>query len=168
MFKKSTVIVSFFFCFFIVSQTVLAQEKRSVGLSASFQGEQLDIGFPIWIGPKAVLAPAVSAVYVEGAGVDFGIGLAPRFFFKMDRLAPYLGGRAAFFLNAPSDEGAESTKDFLFGLAFGGEFFLHRQLSFGVEAQLNATISDELSSRFGNPGGFSLNTATALFASIYF
>jgi hypothetical protein len=152
-----------------VEQTV-SQEKaveRTWGLSALIQGGQLDIILPIWAGNKAVIAPAFNVVYVEDAGVDLGIGIAPRFYLRMDKVAPYISGRVGAFFNLPSGN-AEETTDWLLGLAFGGEYFLNTKFSIGVEAQANFAISDDLSSRFGNPGGLSLNTATAVFASIYF
>ena len=40
--------------------------------------------------------------------------------------------------------------------------------SIGVEGQVNAAISDDASSRFGNPGGTNINTATAVLAAFYF
>ncbi|NIT55304.1 MAG: hypothetical protein GWN00_03390 [Aliifodinibius sp.] len=85
----------------------------------------------------------------------------------MDRVASYVGGRAGAFFNLPSGN-AEETTDWLLGLALGGEYFLNPRFSIGVEAQANFAISDDSSGRFGNPGGLSLNTATAIFASIYF
>ena len=141
--------------------------KRTLGLSASLQGGQLDILLPIWIGNKVVIAPAFSAVYAEGAGADLGIGFAPRFYFRMEKIAPYVGGRAAAFFSLPTGN-VGNTTDWLLGLALGGEYFLDDKFSIGVEAQANFTISDEQSDRFGNPGGLAINTGTAIFASIYF
>jgi hypothetical protein len=152
------------------AEHAVSQEKttaRTWGLSASIQGGQLDIILPIWAGDKVVIAPAFNFVYVEDAGVDVGIGIVPRFYLQMDKVAPYVGGRAGAFLGLPSGS-AEDTTDWLLGLAFGGEYFLNPKFSVGVEAQANCTISDDLSDRFGNPGGLSLNTATAVFASVYF
>lgn len=152
------------------SELAISQEKvdkRTFGLSASIQGGQLDIILPIWAGNKVVIAPAFNAVYLEDAGVDLGIGIAPRFYLNMDTVAPYVGGRVGAFFNLPTGN-AQETTDWLLGLALGGEYFFHSKFSVGVEAQANFTISDDLSGRFGNPGGLSLNTATAIFASIYF
>ena len=156
---------------FIVNfEQAYCQEKtveRTFGLSASIQGGQLDIILPIWAGNRVIIAPAFNILYVEDAGVDLGVGIAPRFYLQMDRVAPYIGGRVAAFFNLPSGNGKETT-DWLLGLALGGEYFLNPKFSIGVEAQANFTISDDLSGRFGNPGGLTLNSATAIFASIYF
>ena len=58
--------------------------------------------------------------------------------------------------------------DIIGGVALGGEYFLSDHFSFGVEAQANVTRSDNQSFRFGNPGGLTLNTATAVLATVYF
>ena len=67
-----------------------------------------------------------------------------------------------------SPKDSKGTTDFLAGITLGGEYFIHPQFSFGIEAQLNATFSDNSSYRFNNPGGTNLNTATAILANIYF
>lgn len=54
------------------------------------------------------------------------------------------------------------------GGAVGAEAFLVPSFSLGVEAQLNATFSDDNSARFGNPGNLNLNTAAAVTATVYF
>lgn len=54
------------------------------------------------------------------------------------------------------------------GIGVGGEYFLGDKFSVGVEAQLNATHSSKTSSRFGNPGGWNINTASAVLATVYF
>jgi hypothetical protein len=164
-----TFAVIFVSLFGAVKPTV-SQEKaveRTFGLSASIQGGQLDVILPVWAGNKVVIAPAFNIVYVEDAGVDLGIGIAPRFYLQMDNVAPYIGGRVGTFFNLPSGNAKNST-DWLLGLAVGGEYFLNPKFSLGVEAQTNFAISDDLSGRFGNPGGLSLNTAAAVFASVYF
>jgi hypothetical protein len=113
-----------------------------------------------------VLAPALSTQFVQDAGSDIGIGLVPRFYFKTEKLAPYIGGRVAALFNLPK-EGEKST-DMVAGLSFGGEYFFNRHFSLGVEAQGNFTFSDENLSRFGNPGSTNFNTGSAIIANIYF
>jgi hypothetical protein len=74
-------------------------------------------------------------------------------------------------IKIPSSENEIITKtqiDILGGLAFGGEYFLTDNFSFGVEAQGNLTKSDENSFRFGNPGKINFNTGTMISATIYF
>lgn len=55
-----------------------------------------------------------------------------------------------------------------FDPGYGAEYFFDDQLSLGIEAQLNFSKSADNSGRFGNPGGLNANTATMLFATIYF
>ena len=151
-------------------EQAVAQEQaaqRTLGLSASIQAGQLDVILPIWAGDRVVIAPAFNFAYVEDGGIDLGVGVVPRFYLRMDKIAPYVSARGGAFFNLPSGSG-EDTIDWVVGLAFGGEYFFHPKFSVGVEAQANCAISDDLSDRFGNPGGLNLNTATAVLASIYF
>ena len=152
----------------IFTNIVKGQEEtpRKIGLSALATTSQLDILVPIWVAEKIVLAPAISTQVVKGAGSDIGIGLVPRFYFKTEKLAPYVGGRVAALFNIPKE--GENTTDILVGLSFGGEYFFNRHFSLGVEAQGNFTFSDKSSSRFGNPGGSNFNTGSAIIANIYF
>lgn len=117
-----------------------------------------------------MMAPAISVLYVEGFGVDLGLGLSPRFYFSSEEVAPYIGFKFATFLQFPDTYGAEVEviADFLFGLTMGGEYFLNPKFSIGVEAQGNLTLSDNRSRRFGNVGRTTFNTETAIFAAVYF
>ena len=147
----------------------IAQDEpvtRTSGLSASFQESQLDIIIPFWMGQKVIFAPAIGVVYVEDGGKDIGLGVVLRLYTRMTRISPYLGGRIAALIYDP--EGQESITDMLYGILYGGEFFLVPQFSIGIEAQLNFIQSNKKSSRFGNPGGLNVNTATAVIANVYF
>ena len=147
---------------------------NSFGISALVQDSQFDILFPLFLSESAVLAPALGLIYASEVGSDISLGLVGRFYLNKKVVRPFLGGRAGaiFFSPASSDDDGgvdpESTTDFLVGFLAGGEYFLNESFSFGVEAQLNATISDENSSRFGNPGGTNINTGAAVFATVYF
>jgi hypothetical protein len=148
---------------------------NSFGISALVQDSQFDILFPIFLSESAVLAPAFGLLYATEVGSDLSLGLVGRFYLNKKVVRPFLGGRAGIILFNPTsnddDNGQtdpESTTDFLVGFLAGGEYFLNESFSFGVEAQLNATISDENSSRFGNPGGTNINTGAAVFATVYF
>jgi len=145
--------------------------KRTIGLSGSIQGSQFGISIPIWIGEKFVLAPSFSIKQVERSGGDYSFALSPRYYFKTEKLAPYAGLKlGALFnkLDSESDNSSNFKVDYLFGLAFGAEYFLSPNFSFGVEAQANLTKSSENSYRFGNPGGLVFNTGTMITASVYF
>lgn len=65
------------------------------------------------------------------------------------------------------DDGDPIT-DYIVGLLGGGEYFFSANFSVGIEGQLNISISDENSSRFSNPKGTNVNTASVIFATIYF
>jgi len=145
---------------------------KSFGISALVQDSQFDILFPIPTSELIVVAPAVGFLYASEAGSDISFGLVGRFYLNNKVVRPFLGARAGLILFSPASEDGqtepESTTDYLVGFLAGGEYFLNESFSFGVEAQLNAAISDENSSRFGNPGGTNINTGAAVFATVYF
>lgn len=145
-----------------------AQEdtRPGVGLSASLQTTQFDILLPIWVGDRFSIAPAFGAVWGQGQGSDIHLAVMPRFYLYRERVAPYIGARIGVLLASP--ENGESTADILTGGAFGGEYFVDRHISVGVESQINITLSADKSSRFGNPGKMNINTGVALFATLYF
>jgi hypothetical protein len=162
--------------FLISSIQMFSQEdlsEKSFGISALVQDGQFDILLPIVLKNTGVIAPAIGFASVSKAGMDIILGIVTRFYLNDSKVKPFLGGRAGVLFFSPSKpEGSsidpESTKDFVFGFLAGGEYFLDEGFSFGVEAQLNASVSDKNSRRFGNPGGFNMNTATAIFATVYF
>ena len=155
---------------------VLAQDdvkESKIGISALVQDGQYDILLPIVISNSFVIAPAIGIASVSDAGTDIGLGLVTRFYLNDSKVKPFLGGRAGIMIFSPSKpEGSsidpESTTDFILGFLAGGEYFFDEGFSFGVEAQLNASVSDKYSSRFGNPGGVNVNTGAAVFATVYF
>ena len=151
----------------VISNEVFAQDNNQpkVGISALLQDTQLDILLPIWAGSKFVIAPGISFVSTD-ARQDFGLGLAFRIYVRKDKAAPYFGVRFAALIFSP--EFAQTTTDIIAGILAGGEYFLDKHFSFGVEAQLNSSFSDEQSNRFGNPGGVNINTGSAIFATFYF
>ncbi len=157
-------------CLLALAATAVAQEPGArpgmIGLSASLQGSQQGIQLPVWVSEQVVLAPSIAVLSASDIGTDLSLGALLRFNLDTGRAVPYLGLRAAILMYSP-DEG-DSTTDVVFGPAVGGEYFLGDRLSVGVEAQLNVAMSDEASSRFGNPDGTNINTATAVQASFYF
>ncbi len=164
-------IILIVFLFFVLVAVCFAQEKedRTIGLAAIFQESQLDINLPFWMAKKVVLSPAIGFTYVQGdaGGFDLVTGMALKYYPRLARVSPYMGIRGGVFTFFPGDQ-EDSETDYLAGLFFGGELFLTHQFSFGVEAQVNASFSGPGSLRFGNPDGMTVNTATAVFASVYF
>ena len=165
--------------FIAISVTIFCQEDqktdqkidRNVGLSASIQSSQYGIMIPFWLSDKFVLAPAFDFKYVEKVTTDFSIGIVPRFYFKTEKVSPYLGFKFGAAINKPSSKNTidkGKTVDILAGVAFGAEYFFDKNFSVGIEAEGNFTKSDENSQRFGNPGGVNFNTATMVSATIYF
>lgn len=152
-------------------------ERGTVGLSATFQGQQLGIMVPIYTETNFVLAPVLDFLYVEEGGIDLGVGLHLRYLMGESKARPFIGMNTGMIFNMPegttTDEfgnevDKKNTKDFLVGLSFGGEYFFDQHFSMGIECQGNMTISGEESYRFGNPDGINFNLATVLSANIYF
>jgi len=161
------------FCLTILTSLICASTTAEpapragmVGLSASWQSGQTDILFPIWASEKLVVTPSLSVVHVTDFATDVGFALAARVNRGSGEAVPYFGVRFGAIHRSP-DEGQGLT-DFLVGAMLGGECFLRDHFSVGVEAQLNAVISDEHSFRFGNPNGTNINTAAAVSATFYF
>jgi hypothetical protein len=159
-----------FVCLFTTT-ILFAQEKAKVGLSASIQDNSFGILIPIWFSNHFMLAPSFSVKSAQDIGTDFGVGVVPRFYFRKEKLSPYIGLKAGALISSPSSKNSTNTEtvvDFATGIAFGAEYFLSDNFSFGVEAQGNLTKSAGNSDRFGNPGGINFNTGTMFLATIYF
>jgi hypothetical protein len=157
--------------FTLSSSFVYSQESKRIGISGSIQNSEFGISVPIWLGEKFAIAPSFSLKIAEKVGTDFGIALAPRFYFKREIVAPYFGLKVGALINKPSSGNQTSTEtdvDFVGGMAFGGEYFLSENFSFGVEIQGNVTKSGKNSYRFGNPDRISFNTGTMVSATLYF
>ena len=142
------------------------REHGSVGLSVAVQSTDTAIRVPIWLSQTWVLTPGVAFAHATDLGTDIGAGLAIRRNLQVGRSAPYVGAAASVLSYSP--DGGDGTLDFIVGFVVGGESFLNEDFSLGVEAQLNATISDENSLRFGNPDSSTFNTASSLYAAFYF
>jgi len=163
-----TILILFLFTSVSFSQTY----KRKIGLSGTIQGGQFGVLLPIWGGERLVIAPAVDFNFAENIGIDLGLGLANRYYFNNENLSPYIGLKVGVLHYIPTKKSYfvenESITDYIGGLAFGGEYFLSENFSFGVETQANIAKSGENSLRFGNPGGLNFNLATMVSATIYF
>lgn len=158
----------------LFGQGIFAQDddnKKSFGLSASIQDNQLGIMVPFWISKNVSIAPAFGISTAEKVGIDLSIGIIPKFYFKTTKLAPYVSVKFGAIINWPSEENdtdIEQKIDKLAGIGIGAEYFFDKHFSIGVEAQGNVTVSDMNSFRFGNPDGTDFNTATMVTANVYF
>lgn len=165
-----TALVSLILIVLLSTGTICAQEMSehgAWGISAAINGTETDIVFPIWIGNSTYLAPAVGLTSIGGANTDISAVLIYHYYIDFDsHFSPFFGLRGGAVFGIP--KGGTSTTDGLAGLSAGGEYFFNKHFSMGIEAQLNFTFSDKFSARFGNPGGTNINTATLVYASIYF
>ena len=157
-----------FLFFILISIEVLSAQPKAgnIGISAAVQEQQLDFYFPVWVGNRIVLAPALGYLNASHKFTDISLGFSFRGYVKKEKLSSYLGLRTGTFIYTPKRE--DTVFDYLVGLCFGSEYYLDSRFCIGGELQLNATISNEASFRFGNPGGTNFNTATALFFTFYF
>lgn len=140
--------------------------SAKIGISASLHGDQTDILIPIW-GGGYVFAPAFSVVHINDAVTDMGFGLIVRRNLRDEKAVPYISVRFGVLILNPAG-GGDSMTDYVYGPAAGGEYFLDDHFSLAAEAQVNVSISDKDSFRFGNPDGTNVNTATAIIATFYF
>jgi hypothetical protein len=138
-----------------------------VGMSAALQDQQTDLLIPIWTSSSLAIVPSFSFISLGDVGTDLGVSVAVRgYFADRDGLRPYLGGRGGLLMESPKD--GDSRTDYILGGFFGGEYFFSDHFSMGVEGQLNVTVSDENSYRFGNPDNTNFNTAAVVSATVYF
>ena len=136
------------------------------GIAAGLSITSTNISLPRWISPGLALVPSVSLVWIEDGGTDWGLGFGVRFYGD-PRQAVYPYKTVGLGILGLAPESGDPTTDFLLGLGYGGEFFPARMFSLGVEIQLNLSVSDDESYRFGNPGGANVNTATLIYATLY-
>ncbi len=139
---------------------------RKVGISASFQGPQLDFTVPIWVNESNVIMPSLHVVSFEKSSTEIGFGFGYRRNIRAGTTVPYAGVRLGAFILLPDD--GEGMADYFGGPFLGGEYFFNDVFSAGVEAQINITKSDKKSYRFGNPGNINVNTATSAYVTFYF
>lgn len=140
--------------------------QSGIGLMASLQDDQVDIIVPAWVSPNIVIAPAVRLVSITNGYSDIGIGGIVRIYKREGIVSPYISARGMALIFSPNR--GDGWTDILFGGAIGGDYFLEQHLSIGVEAQVNATVSADTSTRFGNPGGTNINSGMGIFAAMYF
>jgi len=167
-------------CIFLSFQLVFAQNeaeqyeetqvqkkaKKRIGLSASIQGNDMDIVVPYWIQRKLVIGPTFGINYIQSQSTEIRIGMVLRCFKKLKRLSPYYGLRGGI-VSLTQENGSDAVDSYL-GLLLGGEFFFTAQFSIGVETQLNMFKSSANSYRFNNPDGVNVMTSTVIIANIYF
>jgi hypothetical protein len=148
------------------SNPCLAQAKKGqVGISAALQDFQLDFTVPIWAADRIVIAPSFGLVRASNLATDWTLGGTLRVYLSKEKLSRYLGTRYGALILSPKDR--DSLTDHILGFFLGGEYFFDSRFSIGGELQLNFTFSDDLSNRFGHPGGTIINTATAIYATFY-
>lgn len=140
--------------------------EQKIGIGASLQTTQYDIIIPIRLDKIFYLSPAISIKASEDIGNDILVGFATRFYLKDDKVSPYLGVKVGALINSPKS--ASSVTDYIAGIDGGAEYYIDSNFSIGIEGQLNFSISDNNSFRFGNPGKTNINTSTAIYAIIYF
>ncbi|MBO6534682.1 MAG: hypothetical protein JJ966_00580 [Balneolaceae bacterium] len=143
------------------------ETERGSGVTAVIQSDQLEFQIPIWTNNQTIIAPVIGAVYAQDIGTDLTVGLVLKKFQKETVGAvPFFSIKGGAVIGMPKE--GDTITDFVVGLGYGGEYFFNPNFSIGIELQGNASISDEGSFRFGNPGNVNFNTATLISASIYF
>ena len=151
-----------FLVFTLAATTALSQnipEKGTIGLSASFQGNQTNLMVPIWTSDNIVIAPLLGIVHETDSFTTINLGVKPRFYRAMgDDFASYFGFQAV--LQNTSPEFGDDVTNFLIGVNGGGEYFLNSHFSMGVEGQLNFLIRDNTDDR--------ISTGAAITGTYYF
>lgn len=127
------------------------------GIRASIQGTQPYIMVPYRASDNVTISPLFGFDWREDVETVISFGAHAQIFRNTGAdFATYLGGQLIIDITSP-DEG-DSDTDILLGGNFGGEYFISRSFSLGVEGQLNLFLNDRTRIR----------TGTAVFASYYF
>lgn len=159
-------LTSILFCLIISTMIIAQPQSGKVGVSAEIQTQQMDFLLPVFVNDHISLSPAFGIANISDKYTDISVGLLMRYHLFVEKVTPFIGLRAGTLLFVP-DEG-DMISDLLLGPSFGGEYFFSENFSIGIELQLNVVMSGEKSMRFSNPNGTNINTATAIFATIYF
>lgn len=131
--------------------------EGSVGITASFQGQQGDIQVPFWLKQNLVIAPLLGIQSVEDTFTRIRVGVKPKFYQTIgEGFASYFSGLVAFEHYDP--EAGESDGTLNLGGGVGGEYYFSTHFSLGVEAMLNIRLNNQNT----------LGTGAALTGSFYF
>ncbi len=131
--------------------------EGSVGLTASFQGQQGDIEVPYWLQQNLVIAPLIGIQSVEDTFTRIRVGVKPKFYQTTgDNFASYFSGLVAFEHFDP--EVGDSDGILNLGGGLGGEYYFDSHFSLGIEALLNIRLNEQ--NRLG--------TGAAITGSYYF
>ena len=141
-------------------------KKGKIGISGSIQSLQTDFSIPIWTSDKVVIAPSFGLINISKKATDLSLGLTIRKYISVDKVSPNFGFRFASLILIPKD--GDTLYDYIAGITGGTEYFFDSKFSIGGEIQLNISISDTYSNRFGNPDGHIINTGMAIYATFYF
>ncbi len=158
-----------FLTLFLFTNSVFSQDKlpeSGMGIRALYQDSHVGIQLPIWISEKINVSPIIGLVYTDNPQLELQFGVSPVIYLRKAQVSPFIGAVAGLIYTSP--ENGDAVTDYLIGLKSGGEYFVNSHFSIGIEAQLNIALADDKSMRFGNPGSMNINTATALWATIYF
>ena len=153
--------------FVLISNITFSQTyERSSGISIGVQDLHLDFNIPVHLSQKTIIAPSFGIISNSSNSTDISFGASLKFYLSQQKMSSFFGGRLGGITLIP--EKGSNILDFLIGGFFGGEYNIDKNFSISGELQLNLTVSDESSNRFGNPGGINLNTGTFLYLTFYF
>ena len=154
--------------YFFNPNAIAEDRKGKVGISGNLQTLQTDFSIPIWIANNKVFAPSFGLLSVSDLAIDLTLGGTYRIYKSTEKLSPNYGLRFACLILKPHDKEEDMLFDFVSGIFIGTEYFFDEKFSIGGEIQLNCSLSDETSGRFGNPDGYIINTGMAIYATFYF
>jgi len=143
------------------------------GLTASLTNAHLDIVVPIFVTETISIAPALSLASVEEVRSDYSLGALFRYHFSRDIYAPFVGLGLAAFTYSPDEDtiypgNTEKQTDLLISPHLGIERYFDQRFCIGISAQLNVIQADEYSYRLGYADKQVINTATSIYATLFF
>ncbi len=127
------------------------------GIRASLQGDQQDIMVPYRASERVTISPVFGFRAVEDSHTSIRFGAHAQFFRSTGSdFGTYIGRQLLIHIFSPDQ--ADSDTDILLGGVAGGEYFISRSFSLGVEGQLNLFLN----------GATTFGTRAAVTASYYF
>lgn len=162
---KKILLIVFIIPFFLIAEE--DEGKPKMGFAVAVQQSTFDLQIPIWLSNRFILAPSIGTRYQENIGTEFDLGIGGRLFMNDKDARPFFGLKGGIIytdFNSPNSD----LIDIIIGPSYGVEYFFNKNISLGIEGQVNFVLFDKNSVRFSNPNGLNINTAAVLFASIYF
>ena len=152
----------------VVNASQIRTETPRLGMSVIIGDSQSSVMLPVWIASNIVIVPSFGLSIDEDGWSDLYTGFGIRIVRRMEsNLHPYVGISCAV-LGSIYGWNEDRTFNYLLVVAYGGEYFLTKNFSLGIEAQLKlANINNRRLTQIDQLG-VNINSVSKLYATLYF